>query len=186
MSGTPPGSPAAGAYAKSPVYGKDSPSADDEVLKRTRSLAGRRRASVAASKARALYLAVGAGRVDEVALLLASEDADPNCVSKDGTSLLQAAASGGHAGVVPLLIAAGALVDEKDAKGWTPLVTATFSGHGECVRALAKAGANLEETDPAGKTALMHAASLGNVPVISALLQGGANPATATSVSWLQ
>jgi ankyrin repeat protein len=69
-------------------------------------------------------------------------------------------ASKGHAGIVRLLLAAGAKPDAKDATGATPLHRAAATGRLEGVRALVEEGrARVDARDKAGSTPLLVAVS---------------------------
>ena len=105
--------------------------------------------------ANTLMRAVFAGDV-EVAKLLLSHGADPNTVSSDGESMLQAAAglafiNGYHA--------------EKTSEERVSLV-----------KMLIERGADVNWADHYGITPLMSAANRGDVPVLKALLDAGADP----------
>jgi ankyrin repeat protein len=85
------------------------------------------------------------------------------------------ASTHGHLGVVNVLLAAGANVDEKSNYcGKTALMHASRYGHLDVVAALLKAKAKVDARDRYGTTALIKAASHGHSDVVDALLAAGA------------
>ncbi|MFG3438861.1 ankyrin repeat domain-containing protein [Nonomuraea sp. NPDC047897] len=98
-----------------------------------------------------------------------------------GSTALYRAAVQGDAGIVRMLLAAGADPDREsggDGEG-LPLCGAASWGHVEVVRALLDAGADPDRREAAGAggvTALFWAASNGRLAVVTALLEGGADP----------
>ena len=95
------------------------------------------------------------------------------------------AATNGSAGVVKLLLAAGADPNARSADGATPLMTAAASGSVDAVRFLLDRGADVNAADTArGQTALMFAAAADRAPVVAELLaRGGAVAAASTLVT---
>jgi ankyrin repeat protein len=96
----------------------------------------------------------------------------------DGTALI-AAAHLGHAGVVKLLIAAGAPLDHVHNLHWTAAIEAVVLGdggrrHQETLRALVEAGTNLELADRQGNTPLALARSRGYREMVLILERAGA------------
>ncbi len=80
-----------------------------------------------------------------------------------------AAAGGGHAPIVEVLLAAGA---EVNATGWTALMGAAGGGHERTVDLLLAAGADVNAVPGAyGLTALMGAAKGGHIGTVRALLE---------------
>ena len=55
------------------------------------------------------------------------------------------AAYAGHAHVIPVLMAGGALIDVGVANSWTALTIAAREGHEDCVAELIKFGADIEK-----------------------------------------
>jgi ankyrin repeat protein len=74
------------------------------------------------------------------------------------------------------LIAKGANVNARDAKGVTPLVAASNMNFLEGVELLIKSGAKVDESNNSGETPLITAVHNRNVPLMKLLLQAGANP----------
>lgn len=74
------------------------------------------------------------------------------------------------------LIAKGANVNIRDAKGATPLVLASNLGFIEGVELLVKHGARVDEGNIAGETPLIGAVHNRNIELMRILLKAGANP----------
>jgi hypothetical protein len=100
------------------------------------------------------------------------------------TPLLLAVATGGSAAVVNTLIAAGADVNAKDARGLSALMTAVATDHGDpaMVRALVAKGADLAATDGNGETALDWARKAGDTPDAAMLKRAGAPAAKPAAI----
>jgi hypothetical protein len=79
-------------------------------------------------------------------------------VSKRSLTPLARAATKNDLDQIAELLAAGALVDEEDANGWTALMYAGGSYQPNAVSALLEAGADPNHTDLTGRTPLMAAA----------------------------
>lgn len=67
-------------------------------------------------------------------------------------------------------------IDQKNEKGYTPLMLAAYHGHLETCRLLARYGAAAETCDLAGSSALMGAAFKGHLDVVDWLIAMGADP----------
>jgi uncharacterized protein len=96
----------------------------------------------------------------------------------DGTALI-AAAHLGHAGVVRILIRAGAPLDHVNNLGWTALIESIVLGdggsrHTDTLKALVEAGASVTLADRNGQTPLALAQARGYGAMIRLLQQGGA------------
>lgn len=76
---------------------------------------------------------------------------------------------------VRILLAAGADVEARTEKGWTPLMAAVHAGHMEAARELLNAGADPNAADAEGKTPLIEAAE-GKKESVRLLLGAGATP----------
>jgi ankyrin repeat protein len=99
-------------------------------------------------------------RVRDPASLLALVrlGADPNATSRyGGRTVLTTAAFAGDLDRVRALIKAGADVNAKDPRGYTPLLLASHMGHSGVVQALVDAGADANWEGSGGWTALMQA-----------------------------
>jgi ankyrin repeat protein len=107
----------------------------------------------------ALVVAANAGASNAVAAWLnEGGGVDARCAEQDNTTLLMAAADGGHEATVRMLLQRGASVNLQDSRvGCTALMGAAINGHTTIVQALldAKADASLQTTN--GSTALMWA-----------------------------
>src|SRR5581483_3693204 len=101
--------------------------------------------------------AVRAGDVAAAAGLL-GEGLDPNQADRFGLRLLARAVWNDRLEIVRLLLAAGADVNARNARGATPLMRARSA---EAVRLLLQAGADLAARDEAGSTALIEVAAMG-------------------------
>ncbi len=74
------------------------------------------------------------------------------------------------------LIAKGANVNVRDARGVTPLVIACNLNFVEGVELLIKSGARVDESNNSGETPLITSVHNRNLPLIRLLLQAGADP----------
>ncbi|MGE3858195.1 MAG: ankyrin repeat domain-containing protein [Dehalococcoidia bacterium] len=113
----------------------------------------------------------------------AAPTATPAVAPKAGTAtpqppaagaLIEAAATGDLA-AVRALIAAGAAVDERDARGRTPLFRAAQNGHLPVARALLAAGADVNAADEAADTPYYVAALARHAELTGVLLDAGAD-----------
>ena len=93
-----------------------------------------------------------------------------------GWTALMFAARAGWAGVVPLLVSAGAGVNKVNPEGdrMSALYYAASSGRAKAVAALLQAGAAVDQAAVSGCTPLFTAAQQGHVTVVVALLTAGA------------
>ena len=113
-----------------------------------------------------------AGLADRIAACL-DAGADPNdrCeATPSGVTPLHAAAQGGHAAVIMLLLDAGAKIEAADQAGCTPLHDAAFCGRPAAISALLAGGAAPHAVDVTGRTPLHLAALSGGAAAVSALL----------------
>jgi hypothetical protein len=95
----------------------------------------------------------GEGRPEEVEQLV-DEGANPCCISNDGLPALHVAVIAGHGDVVPILVQAGADVNEKGPSGNTALHEAVTLGPvaGSVIEALLGCGATLTKKNDKGDT----------------------------------
>lgn len=85
---------------------------------------------------------------DELVEKLLVRGADVSCRSrKDTDTPLIIACSEGYLKAVSHLIAAGAKIEDQNAKGWTPLIYAAYYGHVAVVQCLLDHNANVNETN---------------------------------------
>jgi ankyrin repeat protein len=139
-----------------------------------------------------LMMAAAAGNTDAVRLLLA-KDANVNVVSgppnakvKNGTIALGTftplllASTYGPVALVKDLVAAGADVNAKEARGMTPLMLAVTADHGdpEIARTLLAAGADVRAKSLAGETAMDWALKSGRTTSYVATLTTAHAPAS--------
>jgi uncharacterized protein len=122
----------------------------------------------------ALIEAASIGDLENVSVLL-QRDPDPEVVSGEEETALTFAVVNEYPGVVQALIEAGAAVNSKDTKGWTPLTYAVHSGNPEVVRLLVNAEADVNHADMNGDTILMHAVRSRNVNVVGEVLKKASN-----------
>lgn len=102
---------------------------------------------------RPLHLAARFGRA-EAARALLDADAVVNEPSRNERLVypLYAAAAGGHAELVWILIASDAEVDARESRGWTALHAAAANGDVDSVQALLAAGADPQATNDLGQS----------------------------------
>ncbi|MDQ0015460.1 ankyrin repeat protein [Variovorax boronicumulans] len=79
------------------------------------------------------------------------------------------------------LIASGAKLDARDARGRTPLHVATYARQREAVKLLAKAGANIDQLEDDRYDAVTIASVADDTATLALLLSLGANPGQTTS-----
>jgi ankyrin repeat protein len=90
------------------------------------------------------------------------------------TPLWTASRNGDFVEVVRLLMDAGALINQANNEGVTPLSVASEIGHVEVVRLLIDAGALINQADEDGATSLFMASLNGHVDVVRLLIDAGA------------
>lgn len=73
------------------------------------------------------------------------------------------------------LLAAGADLDARDHRGYSPLMLAAYSGNGEAFDCLLAAGADVNSADDGGNSVLMGACFKGHLDIIHKLLAAGAD-----------
>lgn len=92
-------------------------------------------------------------------------------------TLWEAAKANNPAELVQLLDAGGQ-INERDHRGYAPLMLAAYAGSLEAVELLLARGADPNTEDLFGNTVLMGAAFKGHVAIVARLLAAGADPAT--------
>ncbi|RII18383.1 putative lyase [Streptomyces sp. YIM 130001] len=122
-----------------------------------------------------LFAAVYGGDEDAVVRLLRS-GVDGAAAGDDGETALYVASVTDRAGIVRLLLAAGAEPDRLSSGTDLPLCGAACGGHTDVVGALLAAGAGVDRPEAFGFTALSWATQLGHAAVAERLLGGGADP----------
>lgn len=99
------------------------------------------------------------GKRGAVELLLRKRGNDKMIADAEGLYPLHIVARAGYANIVPILVEAGAKVDEQDKlNGWTPLMYAAAEGHSSATRALLDSGADQTILDEKERSALFYAA----------------------------
>jgi ankyrin repeat protein len=73
------------------------------------------------------------------------------------------------------LLAAGANIDERDPRGYSPLMLAAYTGNQEAFDFLLEQGADANSADNAGNSVLMGASFKGYLSMVRQLLSAGAN-----------
>jgi ankyrin repeat protein len=104
----------------------------------------------------------------EIMKMILSRGADVNAPASTGDSPLQFAS--GSPRIIKLLLDAGAILEQKNVVGWTPLRGYVISGHIESVQLLLEAGANPNIEDNAGVSPYSDSISNDRKPEITALL----------------
>jgi uncharacterized protein len=112
----------------------------------------------------------GPGTAD-AAQALVDAGADVSARSENSFSVLplHSAASGGHAEIVEILLAAGAEPDPRQRHGWTPLHAAAQNGDLRSVEALLAAGADPTLQNDDGRSAADLARAAGNDELVARL-----------------
>jgi ankyrin repeat protein len=112
----------------------------------------------------------GPGTADAAkALLDAGADASARSTNSFWVLPLHSAASGGHADIVELLLAAGAEPDSRQRHGWTPLHAAAQNDDARSLEALLAAGADPELRNDDGLSAIDLARAAGNDDLVARL-----------------
>jgi ankyrin repeat protein len=91
---------------------------------------------------------------------------------------LWAAAKANNPDELTRLLDAGWPIDERDHRGYSPLMLAGYAGHVEATELLLARGADPNTMDLFGNTVLMGAAFKGHVAIVVRLLTAGADPDT--------
>ncbi|KAJ3135055.1 hypothetical protein HK101_004268 [Irineochytrium annulatum] len=127
-----------------------------------------------------LYDAAQNGQTEVVRLVLRRKDAilvRPIPGKLIHSALVIAAAEGGHAGLVDVLIDEFALeVDQRDMEGRTPLQKACLNGHEDLVKHLVERGADMEAKDRYGNVPIQNCFQADKPSIITLLLRLGARP----------
>ena len=98
-----------------------------------------------------------------------------HCRVTDGTTPLIAAAENGQAGVVTLLLRAGAPAEyQRRSDGMSAMMAAASGGHDACVQALVATGVHVTDRTCMCMTALHFAAQAGSCSVVKRLVRAGA------------
>ena len=116
-----------------------------------------------------LMFAACYGHTETVRYLLRLKDVDVNHEAEDLSALFCAVLQN-HAGVVEVLIDAGADIEVKDEQGRSPLLVASRFGHLRVVEVLLKAGAGMCVTDNLEETCLTLATTYNHTETVRTLL----------------
>jgi ankyrin repeat protein len=90
-------------------------------------------------------------------------------------STLWAAAKANDVAELERLLAAGADIDARDHRGYSPLMLAAYAGHAEAFDLLLDRGADPCSADAAGNSVLMGAVFKGHRAMVERLLSAGAD-----------
>lgn len=102
--------------------------------------------------------------------------ANVNARDDYGVPLIYVAAESGNAGMVYLLVDAGANPDLTDRKtSTTALMTAAQRNNSDMAKMLIQRKANLDKEDKSGETALIKASRLGHEDIVRMLIDAGAD-----------
>jgi len=115
------------------------------------------------------------GSLEKVKTLLSQRAGIVNCQDVRGRTLLFLVSDQGHLGIVKILPANKADVDQQEDDGCTPLIRASCRGHLEIVKLLLmdKADANRQDYD--GHAALIKASSFNHLAIVQLLLKNRAD-----------
>lgn len=131
-------------------------------------------AGVAAAPSTAIVDAARKGDAQIVRTLLQQKSVDVNATAVDGTTALHWAAERDDAGMVDMLIRAGASPRTANRYGVQPLALAAVNGSAEVLKLLLDAGADPNAGLSPGETAMMAAARTGKVEALKVLFARGA------------
>jgi ankyrin repeat protein len=131
-----------------------------------------------------LYRLAEAGNGPEVARVLPFVRGLDRPVGKERRTILHGAVKSGSAGVISLLLEAGADPNVTMERGWTPLHLAVETSADEVAAVLLAAGADVALAGELGTRALHLAAERGNVGLVRALMNQGADPLARTQLGW--
>src|SRR5262249_29605692 len=120
----------------------------------------------------------------ELAQLLVYAGANVRATTRlGGITPLWLAAQNGNAGVIGVLLKAGADANSPALTGVTPIMMASSSGNVDAIKALADHGANVNAKEATyGQTPLMFAAANNHPDAVKLLIQHGADPDLSTKV----
>ncbi|CAG0925113.1 unnamed protein product, partial [Notodromas monacha] len=128
-----------------------------------------------------LHLAAKFGRTRVVKELISRNRNVVTDEDENGDTALHIACSAGHDRAGKLILEAGADVEARNGKQWTPLDCAARNGHRKCVDILLQADAPLDPVDKRRTTPLQLAARQGHHAVVHQLLRAGADLAARDS-----
>lgn len=168
------------------------------------------REAVDANDARAMILALGSYRLQDIDLesisgdaliavlkddtlneqeqrkilkiLLEEKDAKPNFTGDTEESPIHIAALQGNIEALYMLLRFGASVNVKDENGITPIFGAAWCGSVEIMKILLSSKAEVQVSDNSGSTPLHVAAMKGNAEIVKMLIDAGANANAVGSV----
>ena len=122
-----------------------------------------------------LYHASRLGFRDLVERLIVEHPEHVNARGGYEVTPTHAAASAGHANILPLLTEHGADINVGGSSNITPLSRAAYKGHVECARMLLECGAVIDAPSTNGMTPLHWTVDMGRTQVVRLLLEHGAD-----------
>jgi len=140
-------------------------------------------------------MALEAARKGDPALLAPMLEAGMpvNLTDEKGNSLLMLASYHGHGGLTEMLLARGALPDQRNDRNQTPLAGVAFKGHLEIARLLVKHGADPVADQGGGRYPVQFAAMFGHPELVAFFnsLEAGKKPSLllailATLTGWIR
>ncbi len=81
----------------------------------------------------------------------------------------------GYSEIAKLLLQMGANANDRDADGWTALISTAYNGNIEIAKLLLHAQAKIDLRDHRGNTALLHAIWEKHVKIVELLIENGAD-----------
>eukprot|EP00803_Ostreobium_quekettii_P007331 evm.model.scf_1535.3 EVM.evm.TU.scf_1535.3 scf_1535:22230-35004(+) len=126
-------------------------------------------------RATALHVAALRGNLEAVEVLAGEGKADVHSRQSDALTPLLLAAFCGHGKVVRALVAAGAVMDARDAQNKAALHMAALAGHVRVAEELLQLGADVDVQADNGSTPLLLAAQEGHHKMVECLADADAN-----------
>ncbi len=111
---------------------------------------------------------------NELAIELLNMDVNPNIHPDNYPSALRIALGKRAFNLAEAMIQKGCEINERDSKGWTPLITFAFNGHKEAVEFLLKHNACVNVCNNDGWNAVVGAYAQGHMNIVELLMGKGA------------
>jgi len=139
--------------------------------------------SVVADDSARMVRAIRDNDVRQIELLL-NNGASSNVMTRDGKTMLMAAAAAGYLSLVGRLLDSGSPVNAVNDRGGDALMYAASYGRVKVIRYLLGKNARPARRAQNGWTALTLAVAKGHTPVVRVLLDAGVDPNTADVFGW--